>query len=50
VVEVLSTDGGQTDFTGELMRIQKSGADTLYIIGRTDENARKMIRPVRMNL
>ncbi len=50
VVEVLSTDGGQTDFTGELMRIQKSGADTLYIIGRTDENARKMIQVEKLGL
>jgi branched-chain amino acid transport system substrate-binding protein len=50
VVEVLSTDGGQTDFTGELMRIQKSGADTVYIIGRTDENARKMIQAQKLGL
>jgi len=50
VVEILSTDGGQTDFTGELLRIQKSGADTLYIIGRTDENARKMIQAKKLGL
>lgn len=50
VVEVLSTDGGQTDFTGELLRIQKSGADTLYIIGRTDENARKMMQAKKLGL
>ena len=50
IVEVLSTDGGQTDFTGELLRIQKSGADTLYIIGRTDENARKMMQIKKLGL
>ena len=50
IVEVLSTDGGQTDFTGELLRVQKSGADTLYIIGRTDENARKMIQAKKLGL
>jgi len=50
IVEVLSTDGGQADFTGELLRVQKSGADTLYIIGRTDENARKMIQAQKLGL
>jgi branched-chain amino acid transport system substrate-binding protein len=50
IVEVLSTDGGQADFTGELLRIQRSGADTLYIIGRTDENARKMMQIKKLGL
>lgn len=50
IVEILSTDKGQTDFTGELLRVKKSGADTLYIIGRTDENARKMIQAKKLGV
>jgi branched-chain amino acid transport system substrate-binding protein len=50
IVEVLSTDKGQTDFTGELLRVKKAGADTLYIIGRTDENARKMMQIKKLGL
>jgi branched-chain amino acid transport system substrate-binding protein len=49
-VEILSTDVGQTDYTGELVRVQNSGADALYIIQRCDEISRILVQSAKLGI
>ena len=50
VIEELATDVGQTDYTGELVKIENSGADTIYIIQRCDEIARILKQAGKLGL
>jgi len=50
IIEELATDVGQTDYTGELVRIDNSGADTIYIIQRCDEIARILKQAGKLGL
>lgn len=40
----IATEVGQTDFTGEIARLQRSGADTLYFQVHEEEGARMMMQ------
>jgi len=50
MVEVRSSDVGQADYTGDLVKIDNSGADTLYIIQRCDEIARILLQCEKLGL
>ena len=50
IIEELATDVGQTDYTGELVRIDNSGTDTVYIIQRADEIARILKQADKLGL
>ena len=40
IVADVATEMGQTNFVGELARVQASGADTLFIYQHEEENGR----------
>jgi branched-chain amino acid transport system substrate-binding protein len=44
IVADLGTEMGQSDFTGELVRVKASGADTLFIYHHEEESARLLIQ------
>jgi len=50
VIGEFATDVGQTDYTGELVRINNSEADTIYIIQRCDEIARILKQADKLGL
>jgi branched-chain amino acid transport system substrate-binding protein len=50
IVAEIAAEVGQADFTGELARAKRSGADTLFIYHHEEENARMLIQIHEMGL
>ena len=50
VIEKISTEPGQVDYTAELMKIQKSGADTVYVVFFTEEFVRFLLQADKLGL
>jgi branched-chain amino acid transport system substrate-binding protein len=50
IVADIATEVGQADFTGELARVQRSGADTFFIFYHEEENARILLQIREMGL
>jgi len=50
IVADIGTEMGQADFTGELIRVKVSGADTLFIYSHEEESARLLIQIRQLGL
>jgi branched-chain amino acid transport system substrate-binding protein len=50
IVADIGTEMGQADFTGELARVKRSGADTLFIYSHEEESGRMLVQEHEMGI